>query len=122
MTSDQRIMSPTHEFVESPEAYADGIRVPLREPADAKDDIPPLNLPSALDDFDVDFEAIDLDDLHVPTYLPLAEDCWDYIVEPLLSALILLRRVPSFLVMPIHILLLNRYCIITGKAFGAVAF
>ncbi|KAF5585097.1 hypothetical protein FPCIR_8455 [Fusarium pseudocircinatum] len=115
LNSEQGIMFPTHEFVESPEVYADGIHQPLREPADADDDIPPLVLPPALDEFNVDFEEINLDDPHVPAYRLLAEDCWDYIIEPLLSALILLRGVPPFLIMPVYILLLDLYCIVTGK-------
>ncbi|PNP76838.1 hypothetical protein FNYG_09854 [Fusarium nygamai] len=90
------------------------IRQPLREPADADVDIPPLILPPALDEFDVDFEEIDLDDPDVPAYLSLAEDCWDYILEPLLNALRPLRGLPSILIMPVHFLLLNLYCIITG--------
>ncbi|KAG9494803.1 hypothetical protein J7337_013942 [Fusarium musae] len=108
-------MFPTHEFVEIPEIYADGIRQPLRGPVDADDDLPPLNLPPALDELDVNFEEIDLDDPHVPAYMPREEDSWDYIVEPLLSALILLQGVPSTLIMSIHILLLNLYCIATGN-------
>ncbi|KAF5549753.1 hypothetical protein FNAPI_7929 [Fusarium napiforme] len=115
LNSDQGIMFPAHEFVESPDTYANGIRQPLREPADADNDIPPLNLPPALDDFEVDIEEIDLDDPHVPANRPLAEDCWDFIFEPLLSALILLRGVPPFLVMPIYLLLLYLYCTVTGK-------
>ncbi|KAF5532218.1 hypothetical protein FMEXI_12530 [Fusarium mexicanum] len=72
------------------------------------------NLPSAVDEYDADAEEIDLNEPNVPAYLSLVEDCWDYIVQPLMNALRPLRGLPYFLIMPIYFLVLNLYCIITG--------
>ncbi|KAM0216900.1 hypothetical protein ACHAPA_011993 [Fusarium lateritium] len=73
-----------------------------------------LNLQPAFDEHDADPEDIDLNNPDVPAYLSLAEDCWDFILQPLFNALRPLRGLPYFLIMPIHFLLLNTYCIITG--------
>ncbi|EMT73975.1 hypothetical protein NOF04DRAFT_18194 [Fusarium oxysporum II5] len=113
LNSDQGIMFPTSEFVESPEVYSDGIRESLREPADADNGLPPLILPPAVDEYDADAEDVYLNDPDVRAYASLADNCWDYILQPLLSALRPLRGLPCILIMPFHFLLLDLYCIIT---------
>ncbi|KAI6757078.1 hypothetical protein HG530_011676 [Fusarium avenaceum] len=61
-----------------------------------------LNLQPAFDKHDADPEDIDLNNPDVPAYLSLAEDHWDYILQPLFNALRPLRGLPYFLIMPIH--------------------